>query len=50
MSIFDPEDRQDFPYTKENTKWRKLCHRHARDIMICPCWIVEKDECEVCNK
>ena len=36
--------------TKENTKWKRLCRDHANEIMICPCWIVEKDECQICGK
>ena len=34
--------------TKENTKWNRLCKDHSKTLMVCPCWIVEKDECEVC--
>lgn len=30
--------------------WKKLCQKHARIIMICPCYIVEKNECDECKK
>jgi hypothetical protein len=28
--------------------WKKLCKEHAKIIMGCPCYIVEKSECEEC--
>jgi hypothetical protein len=33
----------------EHPNWKKLCHEHALQIMICPCYIVEKAECDECS-
>lgn len=30
--------------------WKHLCIDHAKKIMICPCWIVERNQCEECSK
>ena len=39
----------ELPFTKQNTRWKRLCEQHAKEVMICPCWIVKKDECNICN-
>lgn len=36
-------------FDKQGTQWKALCEKHAKEIMICPCWIVSKQDCEECN-